>query len=90
MSRGIMRKIRPTLVGGCMEHRTGAMQDRGCELRRTSLPRRWVNRGMFGGLLRTLRLGGTVHQGRVHLADTRDAAQTVDQGEQFFFLAALA
>src|SRR5215213_4590572 len=73
------------------EHRNfGELRKAEVQLRRTSLPRRWVNRGMFGGLLRTLGLGGTVHQCRVHLADPRDAAQTVDQGEQFFFLAALA
>jgi hypothetical protein len=33
-----------------------------------------VNRGMFGELLHSLRLGRTVHQGGVHLANFREHA----------------
>src|SRR5215207_6317373 len=40
---GIMRKIRPTSVGGCIPHRTGAMQNSAIGLRRTHLTRTWVN-----------------------------------------------
>jgi hypothetical protein len=40
---GIMRKMRPTPVGGCMRHRTGAMLDAACGLRRTPLLGRWAN-----------------------------------------------
>src|SRR5215212_2126399 len=39
---------------------------------RTTLLRGWVNRGMFGELLHSLRLGRTVHQGGVHLANFRE------------------
>src|SRR5215204_5729420 len=60
------------------------------EVRRISLPRTPVNRGMFGVLPCALRLSGTVHQGRVHFTYPRDAAQTFHQGEQLLFLAALA
>src|SRR5215208_6227186 len=38
-------------------------------LLRPTLLRGWVNRGMFGELLHSLRLGRTVHQGGVHLAN---------------------
>jgi hypothetical protein len=60
------------------------------EVRRKPLPRGRVHRGTFGRLLYGLRLRRTVHQSRVYLADPRDMAQPLDQGEQLLFLAALA
>src|SRR5215208_2989483 len=42
-------------------YRTGAMQDAGFVLRRTPLPRTWVNRGLLGGHLALLRVA-SVHR----------------------------